>query len=1067
METDHLGRGPLEFGKTRAQYKNELKRKYLLNSTFPKSLLTDCFRFPTVELDRRSRITRNPAPSLYNLVYDKHNNTFSEKGVERRANCFQLHRFLMKDRIRGDSRDIPLKGSKADEQLDETESWHESKEEKKFVEEDDNTLDEVLGDLLDLSIAVPKKPKSQQFFGQTVSHNSLPFDFEDVVPDYAFKFPFELDLFQKQAIYHLERGESVFVSAHTSAGKTVVAEYAIALATKHMTKTIYTSPIKALSNQKYRDFKETFNDVGLLTGDIQINPEASCLIMTTEILRSMLYRGADLLRDVEFVIFDEVHYVNDSERGVVWEEVIIMLPSHVTLILLSATIPNTFEFADWVGRTKEKEIFIISTLNRPVPLEHFLFIDGKTYKVVDERRNFLTESFLEASKLAKHKLKSGPIQGYIRGEKQEKNLWLQIVNFLKKRDMIPVVIFTLSKRKCEENSNGLYNVDVTTSSEKSQIHVFLESVFAKLSEDDRQLPQILRMKEMLLRGIAVHHGGLLPIIKEAVEILFSRNLVKVLFATETFAMGVNMPARTVVFSGIRKHDGSGFRELLPGEYTQMSGRAGRRGLDPTGVVIIACSDNIPSEATLRQIMLGTPTRLKSQFRLTYNMILNLLRVQAFRVEEMMKKSFSENQTQINVPADQSILEHNESKLSSIDRLDCVICSEISDFYDDSFRLSQLTHQIYNYFFESRQLSKVFGGGRVVVVNNGFYLNCIGVVLKIVLGQAKSLKCLVCSPIQSFNAVPFTHISVGSSYDLIDLNPADILYATPLKLNLDASEERIFKELLLRTENMPLIYDLDIPSPKDVEIGSKIYEREIILSRIRQFKCISCPDFLSHFNIYYEQRHLTEQMAEIQFKLSDKNLQLLPEYHQRIKVLKEMHYIDDNSVLIKGKVACEFNTVDELITTELLFENFFGQFDAAQIVALLSCMVFQDKQEIEFELNDELEKGRQDIIEIAKRVINVQKQNDMLLSYDQVLSELRFGLVQVVYDWAKGIPFKQITEKTQVLEGSIVRCIVRLDETCREVRNAAKMIGDIALHHKMEEASQIIKRDICFASSLYY
>ncbi|EEB89563.1 hypothetical protein MPER_12322 [Moniliophthora perniciosa FA553] len=193
-------------------------------------------------------------------------------------------------------------------------------------------------------------------------------NFHELVPNMARKYPFELDTFQKHAVYHLEKGDSVFVAAHTSAGKTVVAEYAIALAEKHMTRAIYTSPIKALSNQKFRDFKQTFSSasVGILTGDVQINPEASCLIMTTEILRSMLYKGADLIRDVEFVIFDEVHYVNDAERGVVWEEVIIMLPDHVNIILLSATVPNSKEFAEWVGRTKRKNIYVISTAQRPI-----------------------------------------------------------------------------------------------------------------------------------------------------------------------------------------------------------------------------------------------------------------------------------------------------------------------------------------------------------------------------------------------------------------------------------------------------------------------------------------------------------------------------------------------------------------------------------------------------------------------------------------------------------------------------------------------------------------------------
>ncbi|RDY00043.1 DExH-box ATP-dependent RNA helicase DExH11, partial [Mucuna pruriens] len=224
--------------------------------------------------------------------------------------------------------------------------------------------------------------------------------FHELVPDMALEFPFELDAFQKEAIYYLEKGESVFVAAHTSAGKTVVAEYAFALASKHCTRAVYTAPIKTISNQKYRDFCGKF-DVGLLTGDVSLRPEASCLIMTTEILRSMLYRGADIIRDIEWVIFDEVHYVNDVERGVVWEEVIIMLPRHINIVLLSATVPNTIEFADWIGRTKQKEIRVTGTTKRPVPLEHCLFYAGELYKTC-ESETFLPQG-LKAAKEASRK----------------------------------------------------------------------------------------------------------------------------------------------------------------------------------------------------------------------------------------------------------------------------------------------------------------------------------------------------------------------------------------------------------------------------------------------------------------------------------------------------------------------------------------------------------------------------------------------------------------------------------------------------------------------------------------
>ena len=616
---------------------------------------------------------------------------------------------------------------------------------------EDEDVEEEIDDLLPvefpalaargaLSLSNARRPGHE--WAHMVDINRPMTNFRDLVPDMAREWPFELDTFQKEAVYHLENGDSVFVAAHTSAGKTVVAEYAISLAAKHMTKAIYTSPIKALSNQKFRDFRQEFDDVGILTGDVQIRPEASCLIMTTEILRSMLYRGADLIRDVEFVIFDEVHYVNDLERGVVWEEVIIMLPEHVTLILLSATVPNTYEFASWVGRTKKKNIYVISTPKRPVPLEHFLWAGKEMHKIVDAEKRFIEKGWKDANDImsGKDKIKAmedkqeaaaasqrgggtqrggrggvqrggpqrggaqrgGPQRGGAqqRGRgapaqrgtgniartgrgggrttaAQDRNIWVHLVQHLRKEDLLPGCIFVFSKKRCEENADALSNLDYCTATEKSAIHMILEKSLARLKPEDRQLPQIRRLRELLSRGIAVHHGGLLPIVKECVEILFAKTLVKVLFATETFAMGLNLPTRTVVFSGYRKHDGRQFRDLLPGEYTQMAGRAGRRGLDATGTVIIVApgADEAPPAGRLRQMMLGDPTKLRSQFRLTYNMILNLLRVEALKIEEMIKRSFSENATQALLPEHEQKVKLSEADLAKIKREPCDICDK--------------------------------------------------------------------------------------------------------------------------------------------------------------------------------------------------------------------------------------------------------------------------------------------------------------------------------------------------------------------------------------------------------
>lgn len=938
-----------------------------------------------------------------------------------------------------------------------------------------------------------KNAKHLTNWARAVDANHVPLDFDQVVPKLAYSYPFELDPFQKQAVYHLEKNESVFVAAHTSAGKTVVAEYAIALAKKHLTKAIYTSPIKALSNQKFRDFKETFGDVGLLTGDIQLNPEAPCLIMTTEILRSMLYRGADMIADVEFVIFDEVHYVNDAERGVVWEEVIIMLPPHVTLIMLSATIPNTLEFADWVGRTKQKEIFVISTLKRPVPLEHFLYVKKKEpIKIIDAGRNFIEAGYKEAlSQIPASSSIGQPKQ--FRGAKQDKNLWIEISYMLKKKGFLPAVIFTFSKKKCEENADGMASIDFNGPGEKSAVHVFLESSLRRLKGTDSQLPQILRMREMLSRGVAVHHSGLLPIMKEAVEILFSRGLIKVLFATETFAMGVNMPARTVVFSSIRKHDGQGFRNLLPGEYTQMAGRAGRRGLDDTGLVIIACPEEVPAEITLRSMILGQPTKLTSQFRLTYNMILNLLRVQALRMEEMIRKSFSEAHAQRNLPLDKEQIDQHEADLKALKPLDCLVCEDdLSEYYSTALSILDANLTIYDWLLNSsRQASRYFEAGRLIIINAAFHRNNPAIVFKVdASNPASKMLCVFTLKKRTGELkdclYPPDYIEQFSLkddliYDIILIPAAEIVKVTKQKIMVDFDIKDISPQsyhpkdltalqtkLIDFLQGKPDLSEIDFPQSKVLEVDEKRLVRKSLIQQLKMFTCNKCPDLIDHYRLHHQHQELHERVAELRFKLSDANMLLLPEYQARVRLLKKLEYIDDHSnVLLKGRVACEINTTDELITTELLFANVFAEMEPAEIIALLSCMVFQEKHAAPPKLSGKLLAGQERILEMAKDLVTIQRECGVDLAMDQVIGGLRFGLVEVVHQWALGKPFKQITELTDVLEGSIVRCIVRLDETCRELRSAAKIMGDPTLHKKMEEASNLIKRDICFASSLYY
>lgn len=439
-----------------------------------------------------------------------------------------------------------------------------------------------------------------------------------------------------------------------------------------------------------------------------------------------------------------------------------MLPEHVTLILLSATVPNTYEFASWVGRTKKKDIYVISTPKRPVPLEHYLWANKDMYKLVTSDKQFLEKGWKDANDAltGKDKVKvsapaeeqvstrgtinqrggnrggnqrgssqggrgqrgtgqrGGPQQRGGRGQPsqsgrgniartgrgggrttaaQDRNVWVHLVQHLRKQELLPACLFVFSKKRCEENADALSNLDYCTAAEKSAIHMTIEKSIARLKPEDRQLPQIRRQRELLSRGIAVHHGGMLPILKEVVEILFAKTLVKVLFATETFAMGLNLPTRTVAFSGYRKHDGRQFRDLLPGEYTQMAGRAGRRGLDPVGTVIIVTpgADEAPPIPRLRQMMLGEPTKLRSQFRLTYNMILNLLRVEALKIEEMIKRSFSENATQALLPEHEKQVKLSEADLDKIKREPCDICDiDLELCHQSCINYQRLTQELH-------------------------------------------------------------------------------------------------------------------------------------------------------------------------------------------------------------------------------------------------------------------------------------------------------------------------------------------------------------------------------------
>lgn len=464
-------------------------------------------------------------------------------------------------------------------------------------------------------------------------------------------FPFELDHFQKFACEGIDNNENVFVAVATGSGKTVPAEYAIAKAIHENKKVVYISPIKALSNQKYKDFSKEIEDIGIMTGDNKVNPQASLVIMTAEIFRNSLYRSYwNVETDIDsysfqpslvkYVILDEVHYINDLDRGKVWEEILMLLPKDTQLTMLSATIDSPETLANWVGNHQEKNTRLIKQYKRPVPLKFYL-------QNMNEKTLVMGDTWIQNSWKDFKCKRFQPIH------------WINhCIENLVKENKLPSIFFTLSKKQIDIFINKI-NGNFLDKDEINQVKQIWDEYLLKYRKEFETSTQYLELYNLVIRGVGYHHSGIIPILKEIVEMLYSKRLIKVLLATETFAVGVNMPTKTVVFTGLSKHDNNGRRLLRTDEFLQMAGRAGRRGLDTFGEVIIL-PNYLPSEEEFKSIILGKPLTLQSRLKLDYTWILRNLYNISIKLKdiEITEELVLDNLIEF---AKQSFLERNSDK----------------------------------------------------------------------------------------------------------------------------------------------------------------------------------------------------------------------------------------------------------------------------------------------------------------------------------------------------------------------------------------------------------------------
>jgi len=484
---------------------------------------------------------------------------------------------------------------------------------------------------------------------------------------------YEPDRFQKFAIDAIEKGHNVLITAKTGSGKTFVGEYQIAKSLQRGGRIFYTTPVKSLSNQKFNDLKKLFpnNSVGIMTGDIKFRPDAEIIVMTTEILRNLLFKqgtatekvGVTALLSLEHldsVVFDEVHYINDEDRGHVWEECLILLPPAVKLILLSATLSSPFGFAKWLGESKKVPIWLISTLWRAVPLEHCVisvdginrnFYDSKETFHEDVYRGWLAErsGLLLAHDKFKDKVKAakaggatheGPLAGKVRPKSFEHEL-NACIGRLHESGGLPAIVFVFSRAGCEKLAKKIQHTLIDSSDAATVSHIW-DFHLSRYKSCLEFSPQAHALKDLAMRGIAYHHSGLLPFLKEILEILFARGLCKLLFATETFAVGINMPTKTVIFTALDKFTDGGERLLKTSEYIQMAGRAGRRGKDDRGLVIYLPQREPVSAAELKQIVCGKVATFGSRMNFGYDFLLKILNASSsssITEKELIQKSY--------------------------------------------------------------------------------------------------------------------------------------------------------------------------------------------------------------------------------------------------------------------------------------------------------------------------------------------------------------------------------------------------------------------------------------------
>jgi ATP-dependent RNA helicase HelY len=874
---------------------------------------------------------------------------------------------------------------------------------------------------------------------------------------------FTLDDFQVEACRAVEDGQGVLVAAPTGSGKTIVGEFAVHLALATGRKCFYTTPIKALSNQKYTDLvaRHGAENVGLLTGDNTINGEAPVVVMTTEVLRNMLYAGSSTLVGLGFVVMDEVHYLADRFRGAVWEEVIIGLPESVAVISLSATVSNAEEFGEWLTEVRGHTTTIVEE-RRPVPLHQHVLVGRRLFPLfadedgtVNRQLERMAREDWQLSRMSKGR----PPRGGRRPRSHHRTPGrVELVEKLDAEALLPAIVFVFSRAGCDAAVGQVADArfTLTTPEEQEEIGAAVDAACAHLPDADLHVLGFHDFRAALVRGIASHHAGMLPTFKEVVEDLFTAGLVKVVFATETLALGINMPARSVVIERLSKWNGEAHVDITPGEYTQLTGRAGRRGIDVEGHGVVLWQPGLDP----RQVAGLASTRtypLNSSFQPSYNMAVNLVaQVGRERARELLEQSFAQFQADRAVvglarqihKADEALEGYQES----------ATC-HLGDFMEYAAMRRELSD------LESQGSKSRRAAEREQVVESLSGLK-VGDVINVPAGRWAGLA-VVLDPGHRQSAddprpIVLTANRHARRLALVDFPvPVEAITRMRIPKSFSARNPQARRDLAsaLRDRAEGVAWRRDKPYRENLlREDPRIAE---LRATLREHPCHACPDRESHARWAERYLKLERDTANQRRRIEQRTNTVARQFDRVCEVLRALDYLDGDTVTPDGLRLQRVYSELDLLSSECLRAGVWAGLDAAELAAVVSGLTYESRTGDETPAPLLPTPRIVDVTETMASICSDLKR----LEREHRLSYLRFpdfGFAHAVWTWAQGASLDDVLRETEMAAGDFVRAMKHLIDVLAQVASAA---GPGDLRSTAHEALDELRRGVVTYTSV--